>query len=58
MLKAYVAFAESKIGMRNADVDSAALCTDFKLHNPNMCGTLSYRTNLGTDWRLDAGMAY
>lgn len=58
MLKAYVAFAESNIGMRNPDVDSASLRSDFRLKNPNIYGTVSYRTDLGTDWRLDAGIAY
>lgn len=58
MVKGYVAIAESRIGMRNADVDSTSLRTDFKLRNPNIYGTLSYRTDLGADWRVDAGMAY
>lgn len=58
ILKAYVAYAESDIGMRNPDIDSSALRSDFRLKNPNIYGTVSYRTDLGTDWRLDAGMAY
>lgn len=58
MLKGYVAFAESNIGMRNPDVDSASLRSDFRLKNPNIYGTISYRTDIGTDWRLDAGIAY
>ncbi len=58
MLKAYVAFAKSNIGMRNPDTDSASLRSDFRLINPNIYGTISYRTDLGTDWRLDAGIAY
>ncbi|SEJ01574.1 TonB-dependent Receptor Plug Domain [Dyadobacter sp. SG02] len=58
MLKAYVAFAESNIGMRNPDTDSASLRSDFRLKNPNIYGTVSYRTDLGPDWRLDAGIAY
>ncbi|WP_353719376.1 TonB-dependent receptor [Dyadobacter sp. 676] len=58
MLKAYAAYAESNIGMRNADVDSASLRSDFRLKNPNFYGTTSYRTDLGANWRLDAGLAY
>ncbi len=58
MVKGYVAFAESNIGMRNPDTDSSSLRSDFRLKNPNIYGTVSYRTDLGTDWRLDAGMAY
>lgn len=58
MLKAYVAYAQSNIGMRNPDTDSARLRSDFRLKNPNIYGTASYRTDLGTDWRLDAGIAY
>ncbi|WP_426294749.1 TonB-dependent receptor [Dyadobacter endophyticus] len=58
MLKAYVAYAESNIGMRNPDTDSASLRSDFRIKNPNIYGTASYRTDLGTDWRLDAGIAY
>lgn len=58
MIKGYVAYAESNIGMRNPDVDSAALRSDFRLKNPNIYGTVSYRTDFGTDWRLDAGIAY
>jgi hypothetical protein len=58
ILKGYAAFAESNIGMRNPDVDSSLLRSDFRLKNPNIYGTVSYRTDLGTDWRLDAGVAY
>lgn len=58
IIKGYVAYAKSNIGMRNPDVDSAALRADFRLSNPNIYGTVSYRTDLGTDWRLDAGVAY
>lgn len=58
IIKGYFAYAESNIGMRNPDVDSAALRSDFRLSNPNIYGTVSYRTDLGTDWRLDAGIAY
>lgn len=58
MFKGYIAFAESNIGMRNPDVDSSSLRSSFRLENPNIYGTVSYRTDLGNDWRLDAGMAY
>ncbi|MBO9613011.1 MAG: TonB-dependent receptor [Dyadobacter sp.] len=58
MLKGYLAFAESNIGMRNADTDSVALRSDFRLKNPNIYVTMSYRTDLGPNWRLDAGIAY
>lgn len=58
MLKGYVAFAKSNIGMRNPDVDSASLRSDLRLKNPNIYGTISYRTDIGPDWRLDAGIAY
>ena len=58
MLKGYIAYAESNIGMRNPDIDSSSLRSDFRLKNPNVYGTVSYRTDLGTDWRLDAGIAY
>nr|WP_295932412.1 TonB-dependent receptor [uncultured Dyadobacter sp.] len=58
MVKGYIAYAESRIGMRNPDVDSASLRSDFRLRNPNVYTTLSYRTDLGNDWHLDAGVAY
>jgi hypothetical protein len=58
MLKGYIAFAESNIGMRNPDIDSSSLRSGFRLKNPNIYGTVSYRTDLGNDWRLDAGIAY
>lgn len=58
MVKGYVAYAQSNIGMRNPDIDSSSLRSDFRLKNPNMYGTVSYRTDLGTEWRLDAGIAY
>lgn len=58
IIKGYLAYAESTIGMRNTDVDSLSLKSDFRLKSRNIYGTLSYRDELGSNWRLDAGATY
>ncbi|RAJ87779.1 outer membrane receptor for ferrienterochelin and colicin [Chitinophaga dinghuensis] len=58
MLKFYTNWSNSNVGMRNQDIDSAALRDAFQVKGMNNFSTLSYRDRLSDSWRLDASAGY
>jgi vitamin B12 transporter len=58
MLKFYTNWSISDVGMRNADIDSAALRSSYQVKGVSSYNNLSYRDYLNDDWKLDAGLAY
>ncbi|WPU92694.1 TonB-dependent receptor [Mucilaginibacter sabulilitoris] len=58
MLKFYTNWSTSDVGMRNPDIDSAALRSGYQVKGTNVYNNLSYRDYLNNDWKLDAGVAY
>jgi hypothetical protein len=58
MLKIYTAATLSNVGMRNPDVDSIPLKNSFELNNRNFYANISYKEQLGEDWKIALGTAY
>ncbi|HQD10060.1 MAG TPA: carboxypeptidase-like regulatory domain-containing protein, partial [Flavihumibacter sp.] len=58
MLKFYGTFQANRLGLRSADIDSAALKDAFALKNHNIYGNLSWREKLNDDWRLFIGSSF
>ncbi|QJB41683.1 TonB-dependent receptor plug domain-containing protein [Chitinophaga oryzae] len=58
MFKVYAVWNKSAVGMYNQDVDSAALRSGYLVKGGNIYTNMSYRTALGNDWKMEAGLAY
>ena len=58
MIKYYTTFAAGRLGLRNVDIDSAALKNAFGLKNINWYNNLTYRENLGKGWKMLLGLSY
>ncbi len=58
MLKIYVNYAYNNVGMRNPDIDSLALKSGYSIRGRNLFSTISYRTALPHNWKLDLTAAY
>jgi vitamin B12 transporter len=58
IIKFYTNWNTSNVGMRNPDIDSAALNSGYQVKGFNSYNNLSYRGYLNDDWKLDAGLAY
>jgi hypothetical protein len=58
MLKFYSNYGYDRTGVRNPDPDSVNLLGSYDGKGANLYGTLSYRETLGSQWKLDAGLAY
>jgi hypothetical protein len=58
MLKFYANYSYNHTGLRNPDIDSAALKSSFENKGPNLYANLSYRQPLKNKWKLDAALAY
>ncbi len=58
MVKYFTNFATTKLGLRNPDIDSAALKNAFGLNGINWYNNLSYKENLGKGWKVLLGFSY
>lgn len=58
MVKYYTTFGHSQLGLRRADIDSAALKDAFALTNTNWYNNLSWREYLGHGWKMNLGSGY
>jgi vitamin B12 transporter len=57
-LKYYGYFSHNKVGIRTASLDSIGYKDVFKLKNLNMYHNLSWKENLGKQWKFNAGTSY
>lgn len=58
MIKYFTSFSTTKFGLRNPDIDSAALKNAFGLNGINWYNNLSYKENLGKGWKVLMGLSY
>lgn len=58
ILKVYATASFDNIGIRNQDVDSLNMKSGFQVKGKNLFATVSYRENLGRDWKLQAATVY
>jgi hypothetical protein len=58
MVKYYTTFSYNHLGLRRADIDSAALKDAFGIVNHNWYNNLSWRENLGNGWKMNLGFSY
>jgi vitamin B12 transporter len=58
MLKFYVTGGYNNTGLRRPDIDSSLLKSGFQLKGANIYNNLSYRGQLGNDWKIALGMTY
>lgn len=58
MVKFYTNWNISDVGMRNADIDSAALKSSYQVKGKSIYNNLSYKDYLADSWQIDAGLAY
>ena len=58
IIKYYTTFANSNLGLRRPDIDSAVLKDAFGLKNNNWYNNLSWKENLGNGWKLNLGLGY
>jgi vitamin B12 transporter len=57
-LKYYGYFSKNKVGIRTESLDSVGYKDAFKLKNFNMYHNLSWKENLGAQWKFNAGFSY
>ena len=58
MLKYYGYFSANQVGIRNPSLDTMGYKDVFQISNLNMYHNMAYRENLGSGWKLNAGMSY
>lgn len=58
MLKLYVNWSKSQVGMLNPDIDSTSLTSGFRLKSKNIYANLTYRQFLDDNWEISGGLAY
>ena len=58
IVKYYTTFANSNLGLRRPDIDSAALKDAFGLKNINWYNNLSWKETLGNGWKMNLGLGY
>jgi hypothetical protein len=58
MVKYYTTFSSNHLGLRRADIDSAALKDAFGIVNHNWYNNLSWKENLGDGWKMNLGFSY
>lgn len=57
-LKYYGYFSYNKVGIRTKSLDSIGYKDAFRLRNFNMYHNLSWKENLGGQWKMNAGVSY
>ena len=58
MLKFYSSFSWNKLGLRNADIDSAIFKNAFGLTNKFNYTNLSFKERIANRWKMNAGLAF
>lgn len=58
MLKLYVNWSKSHVGLWHRDIDSLALRSDYELKSQNIYANLTYRQFLNEKWKISSGLAY
>jgi hypothetical protein len=58
IIKYYTTFAQSNLGLRRPDIDSADLKDAFGVKNFNWYHNLSWREKLGNGWKMNLGLGY
>lgn len=58
MLKYYGTFGQNRLGLRQGSIDTLGYKDAFQLANLNHYHNLSFRQNLGTFWKMQAGISY
>ncbi len=58
IVKYYTTFANSNLGLRRPDIDSAELKNAFGLKNINWYNNLSWKETLGNGWKMNLGLGY
>ncbi len=58
MVKYYTTFSAGIVGIRRPDIDSAVLKDAFGLRNFNWYNNLSWRENLGNNWKMNLGASF
>ncbi|MES2645750.1 MAG: TonB-dependent receptor [Bacteroidota bacterium] len=58
MLKFYTSYSRNKLGLRNKDIDSAALKNAFGLTNDNWYVNMSYKERIANRWKLNTGLSF
>ena len=58
ILKLYAVYNSNNLGLRNPDIDSAALKGAFTLRNSNLYTNLSYKERLGNGWKMQLGLGF
>jgi vitamin B12 transporter len=56
-LKYYMSYSANGLGLRRANIDSAAFKNAFGLSNYNWYNNLSFKENLGKGWKINAGLS-
>lgn len=57
-LKYYGYFSKNRVGIRTESLDSIGYKDVFRLKNFNMYHNLSWKENLGAQWKFNAGVSY
>jgi vitamin B12 transporter len=57
-LKYYGYFSHNKVGIRTESLDSVGYKDVFRLRNFNMYHNLSWKENLGAQWKFNMGVSY
>lgn len=58
ILKYYGYFSANQVGIRNSSLDTIGYKDVFRITNFNMYHNMAYRENLGSGWKLNAGISY
>lgn len=58
ILKFYVNWSLSNVGMKNPDIDSTSLLSSYQAKGKDVSANISYRNWLNNDWKVDLGLAY
>ncbi len=58
MIKYYITFGTSNLGLRRPDIDSLVLKDAFGIKNINWYNNLSWRENLGKGWKMNLGSGF
>lgn len=58
MLKYYGYYSYNNLGLRSQSLDTLGYKDAFRLKNHNLYQNLSYKENMGTYWKFNAGVSY
>lgn len=58
IIKYYGYFSQNRLGLRTNSIDTIGYKEAFKLSNFNIYQNLSWRENIGSFWKINAGLSY